>query len=209
MERSASLAPYAPTLRRVALLLAFALAPLVAGCLPAALEDARPDAAVIGAPADRPAPGAAAELDRALRSLDSGHDLASAARMRFLEVRSGLVGSQVVAGAARIARTSSADVAVIVRPASLSREVLDPDGAPRERLVLQLDVLLVAADDARELGRLAGPRIVAERHLPGGVLPPLDEDPLVASAVERSIADLAPRTAEQLRALALSGSTGG
>jgi hypothetical protein len=196
-----------PPLRPV-LALAVALASLLAGCVPAALDDARPDAAVIGAPVDAPAPGAAAALDRALRQEPTGHDLASAARMRFLEVRSGLVGSRVEPGAARIARTSGAEVAVVVRPATLTREILDPDRAPSERLVLQLDVQLIAADDARELGRLAGPRLSAERALPDGVLTPLDEDPLLAAAVRDSIADLAPRVAEQLRSLAVSGSSG-
>ena len=193
---------------RPVLALSFALALLLAGCVPATLEDARPDAAVIGAPVDAPAPGAAAALDRALRQRETGHDLASAARMRFLEVRSGLIGSRVEPGSARIARTSSADVAVVVRPAALTREILDPDRSPRERLVLQLDVQLIAAEDARELGRLAGPRLTAERALPDGVLPPLDEDPLLAAAIEHSIDDLAPRVAEQLRSLAVSGSSG-
>jgi hypothetical protein len=198
--------PIAP---RTVLALALGLASLLAGCVPAAREDARPVAAVIGAPVDAGAPGAAAALDRALRQATTGHDLASAARMRFLEVRSGLVGSRVEPGSARIARTSGADVAVVVRPATLTREVLQPDRSPSERLVLQLDVQLIAADDARELGRLAGPRVVAERGLPDGVLPPLDEDPLLAAAIERSVADLASRVAEQLRSLAVSGSSGG
>lgn len=206
MERTLELRPSASAVRRAALLLALVLAPLIGGCLPASLDDARPDAAVLGAPAGDAAPGAAAALDRALRDLESGHDFVSSARMRFLEVRSGLVGSQVLPGAARIARSSSADVAVVVRPASLSREILDPDDGPRERLVLQLDVILVAAEDARELGRLSGPRVVAERALPSGVLPDLEDDPLLASAVDRSVDDLAPRAAEQLRAL--SGSSG-
>jgi hypothetical protein len=189
--------------------LAVALAALLAGCVPAALDDVRPDAAVIGAPVDAPAPGAAAALDRALRQQQTGYDLASSSRMRFLEVRSGLIGSRVEPGAARIARTSGAEVAVVVRPAALTREILDPDRSPRERLVLQLDVQLLAADDARELGRLAGPRVVAERALPDGVLPPLEEDPLLAAAIDRSIDDLAPRVAEQLRSLGVSGSNGG
>lgn len=191
------------------LLLAASVALVAAGCLPAALDDARPDAAVIGAPVDGRAPGAAAALDDALRQREIGHDLASASRMRFLEVRSGLVGSQVLPGAARIARTSSADVAIVVRPASLTREILDPDGRPSERLVLQLDVLLVRASDARELGRLAGPRLTLERGLPSGVLPPIDEDPLVRSAIATSIDDLAPRVAVELRSLAATGSSGG
>jgi hypothetical protein len=194
---------------RLALPLVALLTSLVAGCMPAALQDARPDAAVIGAPVDARAPGAAAALDRALRDATTGYDFASAARMRFLEVRSGLIGSRVAPGAARIARTSGAEVAVVVVPASLTREILDPDDAPRERLVLQLDVRIIAAEDARELARLAAPRIVAERALPDGVLPPLDEDPLLAAAVEHSVDELAPRVAEQLRSLALSGSSGG
>lgn len=194
---------------RLALILAAVLASLLAGCVPAALEDARPDAAVLGAPADARVPGAAAALDEALRPASTGHDFVPASRMRFLEVRSGLIGSRVQPGAARIARTSGAEVAVVILPASLTREVLDPATSPRERLVLQLDVQLIAAEDARELGRLAASRVVAERALPDGVLPPLDEDPLLAAAVERSVAELAPRVAEQLRSLALSGSSGG
>lgn len=188
-------------------LLTAALVLFATGCLPAALEDARPDAAVIGAPVDGGAPGAAAALDRALRERATGHDFASASRMRFLEVRSGLVGSQVVPGAARIARSSSAGLAVVVRPSERSREILTPDLRPTERLVLRLDVLLVRASDARELGRLAGPRIVLERTLTDAVLPAWDDDPLVASAIASSIADLAPRVAHEMRSIAVSGSS--
>lgn len=183
------------------------LAVLATGCLPAALDDARPDAAVIAAPANASAPGSGAALDRSLRELATGHDFASAARMRFLEARSGLIGSQVVPGAARIARTSSAGLAVVVQPATLSRVILDPDSRPTERLVLQLDVLLVRASDARELGRLASPRRVAERDLPSGVLPPLDEDPLYLAALDASIDALAPRVAQEMRSIAVSGSS--
>lgn len=193
--------------RILQLMIAIGLAVLMTGCLPAALDDARPDAAVITAPANAAAPGSGAALDRALRELASGHDFASAARMRFLEVRSGLIGSQVVPGAARIARSSSAGLAVIVQPSTLSRAILDPDGRPTERLVLQLDVLLVRASDATELGRLAGPRRVGERPLPGGVLPPLDEDPLYQAALTASIEALAPRVAREMQSIAVSGSS--
>ena len=191
----------------VALCLSVLVSILLTGCLPATLEDGRPDAAVIGAPANGAAPGAAAALDVALRATDTGHDLVSAARTRFLETRSGLVGSQVVPGAARIARSSSADVAVVVQPASLSRELLGPDEHRYERLVLQLDVHLIDAATAQELGRLSGPRYVGEASRPDGVLPPLDQDPLLQAAVREGIDDLAPRVARELHSLATTGSS--
>jgi len=178
----------------------------VGGCVPAALEDATPDAAVIGAPANALVPAAADGLDVRLRALDSGHDFVSNHRLRFLEVRSGLIGSQIASGAARIARSSSADVAVVVSAATLEREVERPDDDPTEVLVLQLDVALIAAADGTELARLAGPRLVGRRPLSSAALPPLADDPLLIALLEESLNQLAPRVAAQLRSLALTGS---
>lgn len=178
------------------------------GCVPAALEDATPDAAVIGAPANALVPGAADGLDVRLRALDSGHDFVSNHRLRFLEVRSGMIGSQVASGAARIARSSSADVAVVVSAATLEREVERPDADPTEVLVLQLDVALIAAADGTELARLAGPRLAGRRQLASAALPPLADDPLLIALLEESLDQLAPRVAAQLRSLAITGSSG-
>jgi hypothetical protein len=182
---------------------------LVAGCLPAALEDATPDAAVIGIPATELLPGAASGLDERLRALDDGHDLVRASSLRFLEVRRGLVGSQAIPGAARIARTTGAELAVTVGPAVLDRRIETPDTAPREVAELRLEVTLVRAEDATVLRRLLGPTETGERRLDGDELPALVDDPLIEALVEASLDELAPRVAAALRERALSGSSGG
>lgn len=181
---------------------------LAGGCLPSALQDATPDAAVLGVPADDLVPGAAGLLDERLRAADTGFDFASASTLRFLEVRRGLVGSRVGPGAARIARTNGAEVAITIGPATLSREVQDAGRLYRERVELQLDVAIVRSSDATELARLSGPRLVGERLIDADTLPPLDEDTLVASLRDESVDDLAPRVARELRHLAVSGSIG-
>ncbi len=181
---------------------------LAGGCLPSALQDATPDAAVLGVPADDLVPGAAGLLDERLRAADTGFDFASASTLRFLEVRRGLVGSRVGPGAARIARTNGAEVAITIGPATLTREVQDAGRLYRERVELQLDVAIVRSSDATELARLSGPRLVGERLIDEDALPPLDEDTLVASLRDESVDDLAPRVARELRHLAVSGSIG-
>jgi len=179
---------------------------LAAGCLPSALQDATPDAAVLGVPADELVPGAAGRLDEGLRAADTGFDFASASTLRFLEVRQGLVGSQVVPGAARIARTNGAEIAITIGPETLTRELEEIGRRYREQVDMRLEVTIVRASDATVLARLAGPRLVGERLTDEDTLPPLDEDPLVASLRDESVDDLAPRVARELRRLAVSGS---
>lgn len=181
---------------------------LAAGCLPSALQDATPDAAVLGVPADQRVPGAADGLDERLRAADTGFDFVSASTLRFLEVRRGLVGSRVGPGAARIARTNGAELAITIEPVTLTREVERTGQRYHERVELRLEVALVRSSDATELARLAGPRLVGETRIDDETLPPLDEDPLVASLRDESLDDLAPRVARELRSLAVSGSIG-
>ena len=181
---------------------------LAAGCLPNALQDATPDAAVLGVPADELVPGAAGLLDDRLRAADTGFDFASASTLRFLEVRRGLVGSQVVPGAARIARTNGAEVAVTIGPETLTRELEENGRRYREQVEMRLEVTIVRASDATVLARLAGPRLVGERLIDEDALPPLDADPLVASLRDESVDALAPRVARELRQLTVNGSIG-
>lgn len=180
---------------------------VLGGCLPAALEDATPDAAVVGVPANELVPGAADGLHARLQRLDTGHDLVARAGPEFLEVRRGLVGGRVPEGAARVARSSGADVAVTIGASRLQREIVGPSRSPRERATLQLEVVLYRASDAAELARLGGPRLTSERFLREDELPPLDEDPLLRELTERGLNDLAPWVAEELRSLALSRSS--
>ncbi len=193
---------------RSMLALLFAVA-LLAGCLPAALQDDTPDAAVVGVAGERGVPGAAAGLDARLRTLDSAHDLVSASSLRFLEQRSGLLGSRALPGAARIARSTGAELAVVIEASTLVREIEDAARGTRETAVLQLEVVLVRAADATELARLAGPRVSGERPLDDERLPALGDDPLIAALLETGLDALAPRVAAELRFLAVSGSTGG
>ena len=181
---------------------------LAAGCLPSALQNATPDAAVLGVPADELVPGAAGLLDDRLRAADTGFDFASASTLRFLEVRRGLVGSQVVPGAARIARTNGAEVAITIGPETLTRELEDVGRLYREQVEMRLEVTIVRASDATVLARLAGPRLVGERLIDEDTLPPLDADPLVASLRDESVDALAPRVARELRQLTVNGSSG-
>jgi len=181
---------------------------LAIGCLPSALQDATPDAAVLGVPAGELVPGAADGLHERLNAADTGFDFVPAATLRFLEVRSGLVGSQVRPGAARVARTNGAELAITIEPATLTRELDDAGRLRRERVVMRLEVAIVRSSDATELARLAGPRLVGERLIDGEALPALNEDPLVASLRDESLGDLAPRVARELRTLAVSGSSG-
>jgi len=181
---------------------------LAAGCLPSELQDATPDAAVLGVPADDLVPGAAGQLDDRLRAADTGFDFVSASTLRFLEVRRGLVGSRVGPGAARIARTNGAEVAITIGPTTLTREVEDAGRLYRERVVMQLEVAIVRSSDATELARLSGPRLVGETLIDEDALPPLGDDPLVASLRDESVDAVAPRVARELRHLAVSGSIG-
>lgn len=191
------------------LLLPFGLLVILAGgCLPSALQDATPDAAVLGVPANDLVPGAADLLDDRLRTTDTGVDFVSASTLRFLEVRSGLVGSRVRPGAARIARTNGAEVAVTIGPVTLTREVEEAGRRYRERVAMQLEVTIIRSSDATELTRLSGPHLVGERLIDEDTLPPLDEDRLVASLRDESVDALAPRVARELRHLAVSGSIG-
>ncbi len=183
------------------------LAILAAGCLPSALQDTTPDVAVLGVPADELVPGAAGLLDDRLRAADTGFDFVSASTLRFLEVRRGLVGSQVVPGAARIARTNGAEIAITIGPDTLTRELEEIGRRYREQVDMRLEVTIVRASDATVLARLAGPRLTGERLIDEDALPPLDEDPLVASLRDESVDDLAPRVARELRRLAVSGSS--
>ncbi|MDZ7707722.1 MAG: hypothetical protein U5J97_07475 [Trueperaceae bacterium] len=181
---------------------------LVVGCLPSALQDATPDAAVLGVPAGDRVPGAADGLHDRLAAADTGFDFVPASTLRFLEVRSGLVGSRVRPGAARIARTNGAELAITIGPATLTRELETAGRLHRERVVMRLEVAIVRSSDATELARLAGPRLVGEKTIDDEALPPLDDDPLVASLREESLDALAPRVARELRTLAISGSSG-
>lgn len=179
------------------------------GCLPAALEDATPDAAVIGIPANDLVPGAAAGLDRRLRRLDTGHDYVRASSLRFLEVRRGLVGSRAIPGAARVARSTGAELAVTVEAVTLERRIENPDRAPREVAELRLEVALVHASDEAVVRRLTGRSETGERRLDEAELPALADDPLIDALVDASLDELAPRVAAAMRRLAISGSTGG
>ena len=187
-----------------------ALALVLAGCLPANLQDATPDAAVIGVPAAERIPAAADGLHERLAALPTGHDLVARSGLEFLEVRSGLTGSRVRTGAARIARNSGAEVAVTVGARRLEREIVGPPGAPREEVELQLEVTLIRTADASEIARLAGPRLIGERRLDvDEVLPDVAQDPLVRDLAEQALDDLAPRVARELESAAISGSNGG
>jgi hypothetical protein len=182
---------------------------LAVGCLPAALDDATPDAAVIGISANELVPGAASGLDRRLRDLDTGHDYVRASSLRFLEVRRGLVGSRAIPGAARVARSTGAELAVTVEAVTLDRRIEDPDRAPREVADLRLEVALVRADDASVVRRLTGPLQSGARPLDEDELPALADDPLIEALVDASLDELAPRVAAAMRSVAVSGSTGG
>lgn len=195
--------------RFASLLLVVALAMWLSGCLPTTLDDATPDAVVIAVPANARVPAAADLLHDRLASLDTGHDLAPRAGAEFLEVRRGLVGGRVAAGAAGVARSLGAEIAVAIGATTFERELRSPERAPRERVVLRLEVVLVRASDGDVLARVRGPRLVTERFLSDDALPPLDRDPLVRDLVERGVARLAPLVAEELRLLAVSGSSGG
>lgn len=195
--------------RRLFLPSALVLLLSLAGCLPAVLEDATPDAAVLAVPANEHIPGASDALHARLEELDTGHDLVGRAGVTFLEVRRGLVGSRIPAGAASVARTAGAEVAVTVGAARLDRELLRSGRAPRERVTLRLEAVLYRASDAAELARLSGPRTTGERSLDeDDALPPLSEDALVRELAARGVDHLAPRVADALRSLALNGSTG-
>lgn len=170
-------------------------------CLPAPLTDATLDVAVIGAPADELLPGAADVVDAFLRREGAEFDLIGSSTLRFLELRRGLVGSQVVPGAAAIGRSTGAEVVVIVSASTLTRTLIDDaPRAPFERLTLVLDARLVAAADARSLGVLATVPVQGERVLEEAILPPLDEDPLLVWAIEQAVeGDLGPSLLEALR----------
>jgi hypothetical protein len=191
---------------RLALALSL-LALAAAGCLPAALEDATPDAAVLGVPADALVPGAAGGLDARLRRLETGHDFVAASSLRFLEVRSGLVGSRAVPGAARVARRSGAELAVTIEAATLERELETWGASTYETAELQLEVALIRAEDAAVLARITGPRASGEVRLDGDELPALADDPLIAELTEVGLDELAPVVARELRWLALNGSS--
>lgn len=191
------------------LALALCLALAAAGCLPAALQDATPDAAVLGVPADALVPGAADGLDDRLRDLPTGHDLVAAPGLRFLEVRSGMVGSRALPGAARVARTNGAEIAVTVEAATLQRDVEAVGPRWLETAVLQLEVAIVRASDEAVLARHAGPRASGERWLDTDRLPGLADDPLIASLRDEGLDALAPIVARALADLAVSGSSGG
>jgi hypothetical protein len=182
---------------------------VVVGCLPAALDDATPDAAVIGIPANDLVPGAAAGLDRRLRDLDTGHDYVRASSLRFLEARSGGVGSRAIPAAARVARSTGAELAVTIEAVVLDRRIENPEHAPREAAELRLEVALVRAADEAVVRRLTGPLETGERALDGDELPALAADPLIAALVDASLDELAPRVAAAMRRLPVSGSSGG
>ncbi len=194
--------------RIVALLVLLAVA--LGACVPGAVPDRDRTAIVLGVPADRLVPGAADGLHERLRDADTGFSFVSNVRARFLEVRRGLVDGSVAPGAARIARTTGAGLAVTIESTTLVREIVDADRPrPLQRTTVQLEVAILAADDARELARLAGPRLRHERRIDGSELPDLGDDPAVAALRDRSLDELAPRVADELRNLApVTGSSG-
>lgn len=181
------------------------------GCLPGALQDDTPDVAVIGVPAGERLPGAADGLHARLADASTGFDLVPAATLRFLEVRSGLVGSRVTSGAARVARSTGAEVAVTVGAAVLERELTGSQRRPRQRAELRLEAVLIRAADAEVLARVPGPTLSGERNLDEHELPPIGNDRLLADLVEESLDPLAEAVGRALRdrAAAFSGSSGG
>lgn len=193
--------------RPTPLLTSLVLLLTLAACLPASRDDATPDAAVLAVPADRRVPGAADELHARLEDLPTGHELVGRSNLAFLEVRSGLTGSRVASGAARVARNAGAEVAVTIGAGALEREVTGPERAPREEAELRLEATLIRASDGTVLARLRGERLTGERRLGEAVLPPLDEDPLVRDLAERGLETLAPRVAAELASLSFSGSS--
>ena len=185
------------------------LAVLLGACVPGAVADRGRTAIVLGVPSDALVPGAADGLHERLRAADTGFSFVPTVRARFLEVRRGLVDGMVTPGAARVARNTGAGLAVTIEATTLVREIVDADRSrPLQRTTLQLEVTILDASDATELARLAGPRLRHERRIDGPEPPALDEDPAIATLRDRSLDELAPRVARELRTLApVSGST--
>ena len=185
--------------RRRPLAVAFAAlaAWAVVGCAPASGPADPPRIAVFAVPADARVPGAAAELDARLRDADLAFDLAPAATLRFLEVRSGLLDGALEAAVPRLARRTGAAYALTVRGEVRERELVTPDaGPPYETATVRLRLDLVASDDGEVVRTWRGPTRSGRRTLEPTdgepVLPPWNDDPLVRALGEEGLDALTP-----------------
>jgi hypothetical protein len=204
-------APKRPT--RLALaLLGVVAAWLGAACAPASTAADPPRLAVFAVPVDARVPGAAADLDARLRRADLPFDLAPAATLRFLEVRSGLLDGSLEAAVPRLARRTGAAYALTVRGAVRERELVTPEVGPAvETATVRLRLQLVDAEDGRIVRTWRGPTRTGRRTLEASegppTLPPWGDDPLVRDLAREGLDALAPDVVRDLASRAALRST--
>lgn len=186
------------TLRRPALSSSIAGALFVvvalAACAPAA-DESRPVVAIMNAPAEATAPGAAeAVQDRLQGDLSRTFDMISSFTMRFLESHTDLFRDRAAPSAARIARDQSADLAVMIGAPVLEREVtLSRDEASRRidvSVALEAQVVDPRTEAVVQTLRTRthqGSRVEAN----DAPLPEASQDPTVAALVQEAAPELA------------------
>lgn len=179
---------------RNALVLAASLLALLAACAPAA-ERERPVIAILNAPAEARAAGAAEEVQSHLQQdPNRTFDMVSSFTMRFLESHTDLFRDRAAPSAARIARDQSAHLAVMIGAPVLDRQVtLSRDEASRRLDVsVALEAQVVDPETEAVVQTLRtrthqGTRVEAN----DAPLPAPADDPTVAALVREAAPELA------------------
>ncbi len=186
---------------RPALAVALLVAAALTACAPST-EKARPVVAIMNAPAEARASGAAeAVQDHLQQDPNRQFDMVSAFTMRFLESHTDLFRDRAAPSAARIARDQSADLAVMVGAPVLEREVtLSRDEASRRvdvSLALEAQVVDPATEAVVQTLRTRthqGTRVEAN----DAPLPEPADDPTVQALVMEAAPELARSLSAEL-----------
>lgn len=192
------------------------LAALLAACAPTATQPRQARVAVLNGPAQVELKGSAEAVQAELeRHPDRGFDLVSPFPMRFLESHTDLFFSRAAAGAAHIARSEGADLAVMIAAPVLERTVtLSDDEASRRidvTIALEAQVVDAATDAVVQTLRTRGhqgSRVEANDE----PLPDSDKDTTVVALMQQAAPELAYSLLAELPYLIkqlLIGSSGG
>lgn len=189
---------------------------LLSACAPRATEEQRPLVAIMNAPAQVALSGSAEAVQAELeRSEARSFELVSGFTMRFLESHNDMFHNRAAPSAARIARSQSADLAIMIAAPVLERDVtVSRDEASRRidvSVALEAQVVDPRTDAVVQTLRTRthqGSRVEANND----PLPDPEDDQTVVALMQSAAPELAKSLAAELPYLfseLLIGSSGG
>jgi len=187
-----------------------------AACVPRQEATAKPMVAILNAPTQSVLAGSAEGVQQELeRDAGAPFAMVSSFTMRFLESHTDLFHSRAAPGAARIARAQGAALAVMVAAPVLERNVTVSNDTSRRRIDVQVALEAQVVDPRTD----AVVQVLRTRTFRGSrveandtPLPPVADDPTVASLRDDAVPELAAAIRAELPYLIrqlLIGSSGG